>query len=805
MKPFISISIFLILTACHAGLWVENASAAANKPPRILTGVPAFGKQVLANNVDQTHAVVVADLNGDNHFDVVATDYVTGTVRWFENDGLQNFLSHDLDSNLPGAYPAAVADLDGDGDVDVLACGYLANTVVWYENDNAGNFLRHDVDTSAPGAHSVVGGDMDGDGDLDLLATNQDEGAVLWYENDGTLGFTRHTIDGGALKAKRAEFGDLDGDGDQDVIACSFELDEVAWYENDGAETFVKHVITTAARGAYYVAIADMDSDGDLDILSASQLDHTVAWYENDGSGNFVARDIDTNAEGARTVQAVDMNGDGKMDVLAASVGDNTVGWYQHDGNGTFTPHAVDLNAPGAYGIYGVDMNGDHYPDVLSASRDNDAVVLHIQYRKHQAVLTQMGGTLPISANLLHTTDENDSPARITYTLTAGPSAGAIMVGGAPIIAGDSFTQQDINADRVEYVHDGSPAVADEFEFTVADSGQDNIAPAQGKFSIHLGDPLRAHWPLDEPTGSIAADIIGTNDGFLSSGPIWQSDGGISGGALWFDGVDDRVEIESSEMADGPGMTLAMWIRPETIGSDGRLISMATGVGEQDHLCMVSTYAGNQLRLRLRTRGVTSTLITPYSALELNQWTHVVCTYDKREMRIYADGVLLAALPKDGAIDYDPAVGGALGNQPVGAGNNPFAGLIDEVRIYNRALLPAEIVDLLTAGAVSGVGENDEGRDLPREFRLLATVPNPFNPQTTISFEQFTSGLIRVSVYDVDGSLVRDLAHEYREMGRHEVVWDGRDGGGRRMASGTYVVQVAADNVLQTRKLMMIK
>jgi hypothetical protein len=83
-----------------------------------------------------------------------------------------------------------------------------------------------------------------------------------------------------------------------------------------------------------------------------------------------------------------------------------------------------------------------------------------------------------------------------------------------------------------------------------------------------------------------------------------------------------------------------------------------------------------------------------HTPLALNTWTHIATTYDGANMRIYVNGVLVATRAQAGNL--------AVGNQALRIGGNNvsgefFKGLIDEVRIYNRALSAAEItVDMTT-------------------------------------------------------------------------------------------------------------
>lgn len=95
--------------------------------------------------------------------------------------------------------------------------------------------------------------------------------------------------------------------------------------------------------------------------------------------------------------------------------------------------------------------------------------------------------------------------------------------------------------------------------------------------------------------------------------------------------------------------------------------------------------------------------------------------------------------------------------------------------------------------------------DLPRSARLLAAVPNPFNPATRISFEVSVPGQSRLAVYDTRGHLVVVLADEHRAAGRYEVTWDGRDLSGRMMAAGVYLYRLETPGFVESRRMTLVK
>lgn len=94
---------------------------------------------------------------------------------------------------------------------------------------------------------------------------------------------------------------------------------------------------------------------------------------------------------------------------------------------------------------------------------------------------------------------------------------------------------------------------------------------------------------------------------------------------------------------------------------------------------------------------------------------------------------------------------------------------------------------------------------LPQATRLLGNTPNPFNPRTTIAFELAAAGRTRLDIYDLQGRLVRHLANRTFAAGRHELVWDGRDGSGAETASGLYFYRLQVSGHQETNKMLLVR
>jgi hypothetical protein len=81
---------------------------------------------------------------------------------------------------------------------------------------------------------------------------------------------------------------------------------------------------------------------------------------------------------------------------------------------------------------------------------------------------------------------------------------------------------------------------------------------------------------------------------------------------------------------------------------------------------------------------------------------------------------------------------------------------------------------------------------LPARTALLPASPSPFSASTTLRFSLRAAGPVELSVFDVQGRVIRTLVDGPREPGEHAVAWDGRDEDGRRASPGLYLVRLRA-------------
>jgi hypothetical protein len=166
-----------------------------------------------------------------------------------------------------------------------------------------------------------------------------------------------------------------------------------------------------------------------------------------------------------------------------------------------------------------------------------------------------------------------------------------------------------------------------------------------------------------------------------------------------FDGKDDYVDVEKQNVS-GNAMTITGWFLAKNFSNCTanacRIISKSAGTGEQDHDFMISTIkvgSKTRLRFRLKTNGVTSTLIATAGNVAQNKWIHMAAVYDGSKMRLYKDGVEVGSVAKKGSITTNKASSTWLGGNPPNAKSRPWNGEIDYVGVYNHALTKEEIAE----------------------------------------------------------------------------------------------------------------
>ena len=291
---------------------------------------------------------------------------------------------------------------------------------------------------------------------------------------------------------------------------------------------------------------------------------------------------------------------------------------------------------------------------------------------------------------------------------------------------------------------------------------------------------LQAAYSFDEGAGTVLGDASGHTHTGTITGATWTTAGRF-GHALSFDGVNDWVTVVDTPNLDlGTGMTLEAWVYPTALSGGAANGWRSVILKETPGNLSYALYANadvNRPNAFVNTgveRGVYGT-----SPLPLNVWTHLAATYDGGTLRLYVNGSQVSSR----------TVGGTLvaSTMPLRIGGNAawgeyFAGLIDEVRIYSRALSPAEIqFDMTTPiGSppppppppdASSIGQ----WSAPVELGLVAVNMIHLHTGKILMYGGETHGGTSATVWDPETATLRPVPAPYNVFcSGHSALADGR-------------------------------
>lgn len=104
---------------------------------------------------------------------------------------------------------------------------------------------------------------------------------------------------------------------------------------------------------------------------------------------------------------------------------------------------------------------------------------------------------------------------------------------------------------------------------------------------------------------------------------------------------------------------------------------------------------------------------------------------------------------------------------------------------------------------ITSIDNNNSGQ--PLEFFLSAAYPNPFNPSTKFNISIPENDLLDLKIYDIRGRVIKSLLHKEMPRGSYTFDWDGRDSANNPVSSGMYFLSVRYNNLLNVKKLVLLK
>ena len=194
----------------------------------------------------------------------------------------------------------------------------------------------------------------------------------------------------------------------------------------------------------------------------------------------------------------------------------------------------------------------------------------------------------------------------------------------------------------------------------------------------------------EAPGATTATDSSGRNNNATTGGATFVASGRTGGGnALSFDGVNDMATVADSNSLDlSSTFTLEAWVRPAN-STGWRTVLLKEAGAQMAYELYSNDATANRPAGHFTTPGGAIRSATGTATLAVNAWSHIAVTYDGTNMRVYVNGALVRTVARTGAVLASDGVLHLGGN--VVWGGEFFQGLMDDVRIYNRALSGGEI------------------------------------------------------------------------------------------------------------------
>ena len=317
-----------------------------------------------------TRSVALADLDGNEVLDIVATFYQEKRVSVLFGNGDGTFSGHTIYNLANGAMAVLLGDLNGDEVTDIVALQESIYLSVLLGNGD-GTFASP-IAYVTPCRGAALG-DVDGNNVLDIVTTDYSTNEVLVHYGNGDGTFAAGPTYATGSVPRSVALGDLDGNEALDIVTTNESSDNVSVYLGNGDGTFSEQV--TYVVGDYPIALSleDLDANGALDLVVIANGDFAASVLLGNGDGTFADQTkyrgayLDSGLYNAPTVAIADVTGDAVVDIVTGTI-------LTGNGDGTFAAQATYGVGSSAESVALDDLNHDGHADVVTANWDTNNV-----------------------------------------------------------------------------------------------------------------------------------------------------------------------------------------------------------------------------------------------------------------------------------------------------------------------------------------------------------------------------------------------------------------------------------------------
>jgi hypothetical protein len=321
---------------------------------------------------------------------------------------------------------------------------------------------------------------------------------------------------------------------------------------------------------------------------------------------------------------------------------------------------------------------------------------------------------------------------------------------------------------------------------------------------------LQAYYPFNGNANDSTGHALNNGKLFITNSPVFTTDRTGNGYACNFDGSDDYVLVPNKSSFNLPrdSATIFTWYNANT---SSKIVSGPRSIWDTYEL----SNTGKRRELSLYITAMTDSMGNPFKLLEaiaivsnntdtelmvlpfavyIDGWHSAGVIWEKPVLKFYVDGIqvgIKSATIPDAKMSTNNKT--TLFGSDVFTAKKCFCGLIDDIRLYNRALSDSEIILLAKEGNDRVVFVPARAQFTP--FTIVIQIPaQHFCAPIVMAVPAFAWPPSSIGIFTVDGRHVANLFWRMKDARTAECSLDGTTSGGIAMFGGVYILKVSSSN-----------